>query len=118
VKKNEDRIKLNQKRLTGLSFNGFEYQKRFELQITTIICSLHFNEKRDEDLYYIESLLILGSYFYYIQVMANCASIPTYTPIATFKTEYAGVRDHGGLSGIFLGCTNGGFKVRQLVIQM
>ncbi|XP_060603294.1 uncharacterized protein LOC132756286 isoform X2 [Ruditapes philippinarum] len=44
-------------------------------------------------------------------VMANCASIPTYTPIATFKTEYAGVRDHEGLSGIFLGCTYGGFKI-------
>ncbi|XP_053386215.1 uncharacterized protein LOC123539422 [Mercenaria mercenaria] len=44
-------------------------------------------------------------------VMKNCDRIPTYTPLATFGTEYLGIQEHEGLSGIFPGCIPGGFKM-------
>ncbi|XP_045179940.2 uncharacterized protein LOC123539423 [Mercenaria mercenaria] len=46
-----------------------------------------------------------------LNVMENCDRIPTYTPIATFGAEYLGIHEHKGLSGIFLGCIPGGFKM-------
>ena len=47
--------------------------------------------------------------------MQHCSEIPTYTPIATF----IGGRYYPSLaeSGVFMGCIQGGFKVKLLIMH-
>lgn len=44
------------------------------------------------------------------KVLENCARIPAYTPIATFEFGQYNL-DSSSLSGIFVECTDDGFKI-------
>lgn len=49
----------------------------------------------------------------YEQLMEHCERVPHYTPVAKFRAVYGGAA-LSDFSGIFVGCTDNGFKANIL----